>query len=100
MSIFRYKVPDIIYLDYDPDADSVYIKMRAAKVKKTKETGTKENPMILDFDAKGKLVGIEVIGVSTFKKKEQSKVFNRLSDRYHAPVLKHINTYAIRNLYV
>lgn len=100
MAIFRYKVPDIIYLDYDPDADSVYIKMRDAKIKKTKEAGTKENPMILDLDAKGRLVGIEIIGVSTLKKSQQSKVLSSLSARYHTSILKHINTQAIGSLYI
>jgi uncharacterized protein YuzE len=99
MSILRFKAPNIIYLDYDPDADSAYIKLSENKVRKTKQTGTDENPVILDFDSKQRLVGIEIVGVSTFKHKMQTKTFHRLSVRYHIPVLKHINPYAIKNLY-
>ncbi len=102
MSILRFAIAQIIYVDYDNEADSAYIKLREGKVYRSKDiTDDKKNTatLILDFDSRNHLLGVELIGVSEFQKKQSSNIFAELSARYHTPMLKHINTTALANLY-
>ena len=100
MSIIRFKAPDIVYVDYDPVADSAYIKLRDGKVHKTREYIEGKSPNImLDFDVKGHLLGIELLCVNeAHKKPSPDAVFGKLSQRYHVPALRHINARAITGL--
>jgi uncharacterized protein YuzE len=47
-------------ITYDPEADAVYIAVGRGKVDRTEETG----PFIYDVDAKGQIVGIEILSAS------------------------------------
>ena len=45
---------------YDPDADAVYIKLSDEKVETTREV---DDDTILDYDKRGRLIGIELLFV-------------------------------------
>ncbi len=53
----------MIQLTYDPQADALYIRLRHAKVDESDEVSA---GVIVDYDRKGKPVGIEVLDASRF----------------------------------
>lgn len=48
-------------ISYDKDADCLYIQFQQGKVKKTKKL---EEGILVDLDDKGRIYGIEIVGVS------------------------------------
>ncbi|MCZ7385350.1 MAG: DUF2283 domain-containing protein [Candidatus Methanoperedens sp.] len=48
-------------INYDKDADCLYIQFQQGKVKKTKKI---EEGILVDLDDKGRIYGIEIVGVS------------------------------------
>jgi len=50
----------MIDLTYDPEADAVYIHVADDKIDRQDEAG----PFICDMDAKGRIVGIEILSAS------------------------------------
>lgn len=54
-------------IEYDKEADALYIGISETGVARTEEL---EGGVNLDFDDKGRLVGIEVVGVSERYSKE------------------------------
>lgn len=48
-------------INYDKDADCLYIQFQQGKVYKTRKI---EEGILLDIDEKGKIYGIEIVGVS------------------------------------
>jgi len=48
-------------IEYDSEADSLYIHIQKKKVFKTKEI---EEGVNIDIDEKGKIIGFEIVGVS------------------------------------
>ncbi len=46
-------------IEYDREVDALYIRIQEQQVYRTKEV---EEGVNLDFDARGKLVGLEIIG--------------------------------------
>ncbi|MBZ0274029.1 DUF2283 domain-containing protein [bacterium] len=48
-------------IEYDREADALYIALTDAKVARTEEAEIGVN---MDYDRKGRLIGIEVLGVS------------------------------------
>lgn len=48
-------------MTYDPEADAIYIRIGSGKVDQTEEAG----PFIYDLDAAGRILGIEILSVST-----------------------------------
>ena len=48
-------------LEFDPQADAVYLELTDAEVEESKEI---QSGVILDYDAAGQVVGIEVLCVS------------------------------------
>ena len=51
----------MIQVSYDPQADAIYIRLRAAKVDESDEVSA---GVVVDYDRKGKPVGIEVLDAS------------------------------------
>ena len=49
-------------LTYDPDADALTLRMTDAPVESSEEVAPN---VVLDFDAEGRVVGVEVLFVST-----------------------------------
>ena len=47
-------------LTYDPDADAVYISLGGGKIERQEELG----PFIYDVDAKGRIIGIEILSAT------------------------------------
>jgi uncharacterized protein YuzE len=47
-------------IEFDPEANALYLKLRSGKVEKTKEV---EPGVILDFDKTGNVLGVEVLYV-------------------------------------
>ena len=52
---------DEMKLEFDPQADAVYLELTEAEVEESREV---QSGVILDYDAEGQVVGIEVLGVS------------------------------------
>jgi uncharacterized protein YuzE len=48
-------------LEFDPQADAVYLELTDAEVEESREI---QSGVILDYDAEGQVVGIEVLCVS------------------------------------
>ncbi len=48
-------------IEYSKEADAIYVYFKEAIVKKSKEI---EDGVVVDFDEKGQLIGIEVLDVS------------------------------------
>ena len=48
-------------LEFDPQADAVYLELTEAEVEESKEI---QPGIIMDYDAEGRVVGIEVLYVS------------------------------------
>lgn len=48
-------------LTYDPEADALYLKLGTARIARTEEVAPS---VMLDLDAAGDIVGVEVLGVS------------------------------------
>ena len=55
-------------LEYDREADAVYIRIKDADIATTREL---EENVIVDIDASGKLVGIELLFVSDYLRPEE-----------------------------
>ncbi|MDR1936312.1 MAG: DUF2283 domain-containing protein [Candidatus Accumulibacter sp.] len=53
-------------LEFDPQADAAYLEISDAEIETTRQL---EPGIILDYDAKGHIVGIEVLSIS--KRKSQ-----------------------------
>jgi uncharacterized protein YuzE len=51
----------MIDMTYDPEADAVYILIGHGKVDHTEEAG----PFVYDVDAKGSILGIEILSART-----------------------------------
>lgn len=51
----------MIQVSYDPRADALYIRFREAKVDESDEVST---GVVVDYDRKGKPVGVEVLDAS------------------------------------
>ena len=50
-------------VEYDADADAVYIRLKDREIASTREI---EDNIIADIDARGKLLGIELLFVSDY----------------------------------
>jgi uncharacterized protein YuzE len=48
-------------MTYDPEADAIYIRIGKGEFDRTEEAG----PFIYDVDADGRILGIEILSVST-----------------------------------
>lgn len=48
-------------IEYDKEVDALYIRIQEKKVSRTKEV---EEGINLDFDAQGKIIGLEIIGAT------------------------------------
>ncbi len=48
-------------ISYDKDADCLYIQFQQGKVKKTKKI---EEGILVDIDEKGRIDGVEIVGVA------------------------------------
>lgn len=47
--------------EYEPEADALYVRLNTSKIIESEEI---QPGIVLDFDAAGKVVGIEVLNVS------------------------------------
>lgn len=78
MQVYKMKAGKYI-IEYDPDADAAYIKVRNGKISESAEAG---NDIIVDFDKGRKMVGIEILNFSKMQinlKNLMSKQFQNLA---------------------
>lgn len=50
-------------LEYDPQADAIYLRLKDAEIASTREV---EDNLIVDLDAAGRMIGIELLFVSDY----------------------------------
>jgi uncharacterized protein YuzE len=60
-------------VEIDTEATAAYIRLREAKVARTEPFGSEKGLVMLDFDAEGNVVGIEVVGQQEFSIRELIK---------------------------
>ncbi|MBM4166764.1 MAG: DUF2283 domain-containing protein [Ignavibacteria bacterium] len=58
-------------IEYDKEVDALYIRLQEKHVFKTKET---EEGLNIDFDEKGKLIGLEILDAT--ERYSKSDIFN------------------------
>ena len=61
-------------VEIDTEATAAYIRLREAKVARTEPFGSAGGLVMLDFDAEGNVVGIEVVGQQEFSIRELVKL--------------------------
>src|SRR5436309_2379845 len=61
-------------VEIDTEATAAYIRLREAKVARTEPFGSEHGFVMLDFDAEGNVVGIEVVGQQEFSIRELIKL--------------------------
>ena len=61
-------------VEIDTEATAAYIRLREAKVARTEPFGSEHGLVMLDFDAEGNVVGIEVVGQQEFSIRELIKL--------------------------
>ncbi len=61
-------------VEIDTEATAAYIRLRDAKVTRTKPFGSENGLVMLDFDADGNVVGIEIVGQREFSIRELIKL--------------------------
>jgi uncharacterized protein YuzE len=61
-------------VEIDTEATAAYIRLREASVARTEPFGSEQGLVMLDFDAEGNVVGIEVIGQQEFSIRELIKL--------------------------
>ena len=61
-------------MEIDTEATAAYIRLREAKVARTEPFGSASGFVMLDFDAEGNVVGIEVVGQQEFSIRELIKL--------------------------
>ena len=61
-------------VEIDTEATAAYIRLREAKVARTEPFGSESGFVMLDFDAEGNVVGIEVVGQQEFSIRELIKL--------------------------
>jgi uncharacterized protein YuzE len=65
------KQPPVV--EIDTEATAAYIRLREAKVARTEPFGSEKGLVMLDFDAEGNVVGIEIVGQQEFSIRELIK---------------------------
>ena len=60
-------------VEIDTEATAAYIRLRETKVVRTEPFGSDRGLVMLDFDAEGNVVGIEVVGQQEFSIRELIK---------------------------
>jgi len=60
-------------VEIDTEATAAYIRLREAKVARTEPFGSEKGLVMLDFDAEGNVVGIEIVGQQEFSIRELIK---------------------------
>lgn len=63
-------------IEYDPKADAMYIRLAAGEVADSDEV---RPGVVLDFDASGKVLGIEMLDVSTRMTNPREVAFEMLA---------------------
>ena len=61
-------------VEIDTEATAAYIRLREAKIARTEPFGSEHGFVMLDFDAEGNVVGIEVVGQQEFSIRELIKL--------------------------
>jgi uncharacterized protein YuzE len=61
-------------VEIDTEATAAYIRLRESKVARTEPFGSEHGLVMLDFDAEGNVVGIEVVGQQEFSIRELIKL--------------------------
>jgi uncharacterized protein YuzE len=65
-------------ISYDKIADAVYIRAKAARIKSTKKI---QNNLLVDFDAKGRVRGIEILDASHWLQSSTKKPSIEIGNR-------------------
>src|SRR4030095_7627817 len=61
-------------VEIDTEATAAYIRLREGKVARTEPFGSESGLVMLDFDASGNVVGIEIVGRQEFSIRELIKL--------------------------
>ena len=65
-------------ISYDKLADAVYIRAKTARIKSTKRI---QNNLLVDFDAKGRVRGIEILDASQWLQSKNKRASIEIGNR-------------------
>jgi len=71
---FVIPITELPIVEIDTEATAAYIRLRESKVARTEPFGSAHGLVMLDFDAEGNVVGIEVVGQQEFSIRELLKL--------------------------
>lgn len=71
--VFVIPITDPPVVEIDTEATAAYIRLRDAKVARTERHESEKGLVMLDFDVKGNVIGIEVVGQQEFSIRELIK---------------------------
>ena len=87
---------DKLDVEYDSEADAVYITVKPGKVAKTQRLATS---VMIDLDSKGHLLGVEIIDAS-LGSASQRGALRLVSKRFHMPHLQQFHPEQLPKLFV
>jgi len=65
-------------IDYDKEADALYIYLRKGKVSRSKPEG---DDFVIDVDKEGRIIGLEVLNASRYMKRKSGKLEVGVGDK-------------------
>ena len=80
-NLHKLRVPSVpMGLELDPEAGAAYVRYSTEKVQKTLDIGRGQGVFNIDLDAKGGIIGVEIVGFATLN----IQTIQRLILRYTA----------------
>ncbi len=79
-----------MFIEYDSDAQVVYLKIRKGRVARTIEY---KEEIFLDFDRHSRLLGIELLNL------EDGKYLSEIAHKFSAPSLKKVHAEHLEEVY-
>ena len=67
------RITEPLVVEIDTEATAAYIRLRRTDVARTEPYGAEQGLVMIDFDADGEVVGIEVVGQQEFSIRELIK---------------------------
>jgi len=96
MSIVKLHQDSKMCIEYDGDADAIYVKLRDGEISKTIEA---DPNFLLDLDRNGRLLGLEILNVKHLGAQKSKKVLKTAAKQYNASELNHFKPEAVPSVF-
>jgi uncharacterized protein YuzE len=88
MVIATKRLSNAVSIEFDPKAHVAYIRLKSGKIAKTIE---KSDHFLLDLNARGELLGIEILNPHELSRNDFTSLFSQISRKYKTPNTRHIH---------